>query len=186
MYDDVARVNVALLPIAFLAVWAMARRRQRAWSSPAWAWRLSLSEVGIVYLTLPAVWLTMLPGARAGQDPARVSLVPLRDLVTMSSFQVVGNLLLLAPLGFLVPVRFQSLASMPRVLAVAATGSMQIETAQYVLPLDRVASVDDLLLNTAGAGLAALASHHWWRVRWSNIPEPHIPSPREETSSRTR
>jgi glycopeptide antibiotics resistance protein len=153
---------------------------------PAWAWRLSLSEVGIVYLTLPAVWLTMLPGARAGQDPARVSLVPLRDLVTMSSFQVVGNLLLLAPLGFFVPVRFESPASMPRVLAVAATGSMLIETAQYVLPLDRVASVDDLLLNTAGAGLAALASHRWWRVRWSNIPEPHIPSAREETSSRAR
>jgi glycopeptide antibiotics resistance protein len=44
---------------------------------------------------------------------------------------------------------------------VAAAGSVLIETLQYVLPLARVASVDDVLLNSAGAGLAALASRSW-------------------------
>jgi glycopeptide antibiotics resistance protein len=51
-----------------------------------------------------------------------------------------------------------------RILALAAVCSTLIETAQYVFQLDRVSSVDDVLLNTAGAGLAALASRHWWRV----------------------
>jgi hypothetical protein len=64
----------------------------------------SLAEVGIVYGTVPFVWMTMLPGSRAGEVSGRVSLVPLRS------------------------------------------------------------SVDDVLLNTAGAGLAALASRRWWRT----------------------
>ena len=83
----------------------------------------------------------------------------------MPTYQIVGNLLIFAALGFLVPVRFAMLASLPRVLAVAAAGSVLIETAQYLLPLDRVASIDDVLLNTVGAGLAALGSRRWWRAR---------------------
>jgi hypothetical protein len=50
------------------------------------------------------------------------------------------------------------LASVPRILALAAGCSALVEAAQYVLQLDRVSSVDDVLLNTVGAGLTALAS----------------------------
>jgi glycopeptide antibiotics resistance protein len=70
-----------------------------------------------------------------------------------------------AALGFLAPVRFAAPASVPRILVLAAGCSVLVATAQYVLRLDRVSSVDDVLLNTAGAGLAALASRHWWRGR---------------------
>ena len=93
-----------------------------------------------------------------------MSLVPLRDLLTMSAGQVVGNLLVFAALGFFAPMRFAALASVPRILALAAGCSVLVETAQYVLRLDRVSSVDDVLLNAAGAGLAALASRRWWRT----------------------
>jgi hypothetical protein len=78
--------------------------------------------------------------------------------------QVVGNLLVFAALGFFAPLRFAALASIPRILALAAGCSVLVEAAQYVLRLDRVSSVDDVLLNTAGAGLAALASRRWWRA----------------------
>jgi glycopeptide antibiotics resistance protein len=110
--------------------------------------------------------MTMLPSRQAD----RVSLVPLRDLVTIfahgpltAAVQIVGNLLVLAALRFLAPIRFAALASAPRILALAAACSILVETLQYVLGLGRVSSVDDVLLNTAGAGLAALASRHWWR-----------------------
>ena len=106
----------------------------------------------------------MLPGSRAGEVPGRVSLVPLLDLLAMGQAQVVGNLLVFAALGFLAPLRFAALASVPRILALAASCSVLIETAQNVLQLDRVSSVDDVLLNAAGAGLAALASRRWWRT----------------------
>ncbi len=168
-YTGVALITAAVLPLAVLAVWALARHRRASGATPAWAWRMSLAEVGIVYGTVPWVWMTMLPD-RGGGARARVSLVPLRDLLTIlagdpvtATAQVVGNLLVFAALGFLAPMRFAALASVPRILALAAGCSVLIETAQYVLPLHRVSSVDDVLLNTAGAGLAALASRRWWR-----------------------
>jgi hypothetical protein len=174
MYHGVGRIMIALAPVALLSLWTLARRRRLAGSTPGVAWRLSLSEVGLVYLTLPAVWITLLPGARAGQVAGGVSLIPLRDLSTMDTFQIGGNLLLLAALGFFAPLRFARLASVPAALAVAATASAVIETAQYLLRLDRVSSVDDVLLNTAGAGIAALVSRRWWAqaARSTRLTEP--------------
>ncbi|WP_205718464.1 VanZ family protein [Actinomadura sp. WMMA1423] len=157
-FNGVGLITVAALPVAALAVWLLARRR-RAAGVPS-AWRMSLAEVGLVYGTVPWVWMILLPGDENG---AVVNLVPLRDLLAMDTGQIVGNLLVFAALGFLAPLRFAALASVPRVMALAAGCSVLVETAQYVLRLDRVSSVDDVLLNTAGAGLAALASRYWWR-----------------------
>jgi hypothetical protein len=159
-FTGVVFMTVVALPLAALAVWALARFR--GGTTPAW--RRSLAEVGIVHGTTPWVWMIMLPGSGAGVVPGRVSLEPLRDLATMSTSQIVGNLLVFAALGFFTPLRFAALASVPRILVLAAGCSALLETAQYVLRLDRVSSVDDVLLNAAGAGLAALASRHWWRA----------------------
>ena len=187
-FTGVALITVAALPLAALAVCALARQRSVTANTPAEAWRMSLAEVGIVYGTVPWVWMTMLPGDRAGTAPSRVSLLPLRDLLTIAAAgpltlaaQIVGNLLVFAALGFFAPQRFAALASVPRILALAAGCSVLVETAQYVLQLDRVSSVDDVLLNTAGAALAALASRRWWRAtarapsdrpRSASLPRP--------------
>ncbi|WP_208760938.1 VanZ family protein [Micromonospora orduensis] len=168
-FTGVVLITVAALPVAVLAVWALARRRSAGGETAAW--RMSLAEVGIVYGTVPWVWMILLPGERAGAVTGRLSLVPLRDLLTIVSdgrpltltVQVVGNLLVFAALGYFAPQRFAALASVPRILALAAACSVLVEAAQYVLRLDRVSSVDDVLLNAAGAGLAALASRHRWR-----------------------
>jgi hypothetical protein len=163
-YTGVAVLTLAVLPLVVATVYAVARHRIAAGRAPAWAWWTSLSEVGIVYGTAPGVLLTMLPGTRAGQVTGAVSLVPFRDLATMSTFQIVGNLLIFATMGFLAPLRFAALASVPRITALAAGCSALIETAQYVLPLDRVSSVDDVLLNATGAGLAAVVSLTSYRL----------------------
>jgi len=153
--NGVVLMTIVGLPLAALVAGALARRRP---------WRLALAEVGMVYGTLPFLWMTMMPGLGAGLVPGRVSLVPLRDLVTMGPIGIGGNLLVFASLGFFAPIRFAALASVPRILALGAGCSILIETAQYVLRLDRVSSVDDVLVNAAGAALAALASRHWWRT----------------------
>ncbi|MGW1926189.1 VanZ family protein, partial [Streptomyces massasporeus] len=93
-----------------------------------------------------------------------VTLVPLSDLVTMGTLGIVGNLLVFASLGFFAPMRFAALASVRRILALGAGCSILVEAAQYVFRLDRVSSVDDVLVNATGAALAALASRHWWRT----------------------
>lgn len=151
------------LPLPALLVWALASVRRAA--GVASAWRRSLAEVGMVYGTVPMVWLTLQPGPGAGIAPRRVSLVPLRDLVTMGPIGIGGNLLILAALGFFAPIRFLALASVPRILALGAGCSAVIETLQYVLWLDRVSSVDDVLVNAAGAALFGIASRPWWRTR---------------------
>src|SRR3954468_21876218 len=150
------------LPLAALAAWALVRLRRDVGATSAW--RMSLAEVGMVYGTVPFVWMTVMPGPGAGVVPGRVSLVPLRDLVTMGPIGIGGNLLIFAALGFFAPMRFAALASVPRILALGAGCSVLVEIAQYVLALDRVSSVDDVLVNTGGAMLAGLASRHWWRT----------------------
>jgi glycopeptide antibiotics resistance protein len=162
-FNGVVLMTVVALPLAALIVWALARRRQAFGVTSAW--RMSLAEVGMVYGTVPFVWIALMPGSGAGVVPGRLSLVPLRDLLTMGPLGTVGNLLVFAALGFFAPMRFAALASVPRVLALAAGCSVLIETAQYVLQLDRVSSVDDVLLNAVGAALAALASRPWWRTK---------------------
>ncbi|WP_395111464.1 VanZ family protein [Actinomadura sp. SCN-SB] len=169
-FTGVVVITVAVLPLAMLAVWALALRRRAMGTAPALAFRMSLAEVGIVYGTVPWVWVIMLPGGRGDSVPARVNLVPLRDLFeiladepTTAVGQIGGNLLVFAALGLFVPLRFAAMASVPRILALAAGCSMLVESAQYVLRLDRVTSLDDVLLNAAGAGLAALVSRRWWR-----------------------
>jgi hypothetical protein len=160
--NGVLFMMLAGLPLAALAVGALTLLRRAADSVSAW--RMSLAEVGMVYGTVPFVWMTMMPGPGAGLVPGRISLVPLRDLVTMGPVGIGGNLLVLAALGFFAPMRFAGLASLPRILALGVGCSALIEIAQYVLQLDRVSSVDDVLVNAAGAVLAAMASRRWWRT----------------------
>lgn len=160
-FTGVVASSVLALPVAVLAVVVLAlSHRRRGRPTP---WRMALAEVGIVYGTVPWVWLILLRGSGGS-----VNLVPLRDLRDIVAAgepsQIVGNLIVFAALGFFGPIRFAALASVRRVLALAASLSVLVEVLQYVLMLDRVSSVDDVLLNTAGAGLAALLSRHWWRT----------------------
>ncbi|WP_317452075.1 MULTISPECIES: VanZ family protein [unclassified Streptomyces] len=45
----------------------------------------------------------------------------------------------------------------------ASVVSLAVEASQYALRLGRVSSVDDVLLNTAGAALGALLVRRWSR-----------------------
>jgi hypothetical protein len=173
--NGVVLMTLVGLPLAGLAVWALASSRRAV--DVRSAWRMSLAEVGMVYGTVPFVWLTAMPGSGAGTVPARVSLVPLRDLATMGPLGIVGNLLVFAALGFFAPMRFAVLASAPRILALGAGCSALVETAQYVLRLDRVSSVDDVLVNAAGALLAGLASRPWWRTTAEVATDQPRPEP---------
>ena len=56
------------LPLAALVVSALAHRRRAAGVTSAW--RMSLAEVGMVYGTVPFVWLTLMPGPGPASSPA--------------------------------------------------------------------------------------------------------------------
>ena len=156
----IVALTVLSLPVTLLTAVILGRRRK----GTAHPWRRSFAEVGMIHGTVPWVWMTLLPGNEPGKHGV-LSLVPFADLLAMDQGQIIGNLLIFAPLGFFAPLRFPAVASLGRVLALAASCSILIEVAQYVLLLDRVSSVDDVLLNTAGAGLASLLSYRWWRQK---------------------
>ncbi len=108
---------------------------------------LTILLVGsLVWLALVALWLTWSPFdfSTAGRDypPAPTS-----------AFDLLGNLVLLAPFG----ATLAALAPRRGVLLAALVGALVsagMEAGQIYLP-DRVVSVVDLLLNTAGAAAGA-------------------------------
>lgn len=165
-WGGVLLATLIALPVAVLLTALLARRRDAA--SRAEAWRRSVAEVGGVVGTLPWVWMTLTPRAA----PRELKLVPLRDLADLLAgppatvvVQVVGNLLVFAALGFFAPVRVAALAGVGRLFLLGAAGSVLVESLQYLLDLGRVSSVDDVLLNAAGAALAGLLSRPWWAGR---------------------
>ena len=72
--------------------------------------------------------------------------------------QLIGNLAVLGPLAVLAVLRWPALASPLRVGSAALAVAVGIEVLQWVLPLGRVVSPLDAVLNTAGALLAGGAA----------------------------
>jgi hypothetical protein len=158
----VVAVSVAALPLAVPVYRARVRRIARRGVPEPAARRWALAEVGMVAGTVPWLWMILTPAAHA----RGLHLVPLVDLVQVLAgdgptavVQVVGNLLVFAAFGCFAPRRWPIGAGAVTLLAAAA--SVAVEALQYALALGRVTSVDDVLLNAAGAGLAALLSRRW-------------------------
>jgi glycopeptide antibiotics resistance protein len=71
--------------------------------------------------------------------------------------QLIGNLALLAPLAALAVFRWPALATPYPLVAAAVAVAAGIELLQWALPLGRVVSPVDALLNATGAVLIGLA-----------------------------
>jgi glycopeptide antibiotics resistance protein len=139
--------------------------RRRPWRPPA---ALQLATVAYAVLL---VGLTLLP---IRWDPWRVSypndhyqpqLMPFRGSGTnpfQSSHPLhmlgeqLGNILLFMPVGLLLPLLWPWLHRPWRVIGLGAVISVGIELAQVVMPGIHRADVNDVLLNTLGAGLGWL------------------------------
>lgn len=171
MWQSWSGVIIATLlgvPVAAFVVWALVARGRPV--------RHALSEVGMVFGTAPWIWMVLTPNHGVGAGHAgsssgssRVSLSLMHDLTflfgtTPTAFLVnlIGNLAVFFAVGVFAPVRFAALARLSRVLALAAVLSVLAESAQWMLDLGRVSSIDDVLVNTVGAGLGALLSRPWW------------------------
>lgn len=136
--------------------------------------RAIISRVFGVLYGAWVVSMTLLPfdpgpfGSGAGLDPYwkdSVNLVPFRtvrlylesDLGRVAWQNLIGNALLLLPLGALGPLAWRKLDGWGRIVGAGLAISLGIETLQFakrffdVLGTTRSVDVDDVLLNTAGA-----------------------------------
>jgi glycopeptide antibiotics resistance protein len=155
----------AAVPVGLLVAGLLAARRG--------GWRDPLLEVAIVLGTAPWLWMILSP-AGTGRS---VNLVPFADLADVLAAapavvveQVGGNLLVLAALGFALPLRWRWFARPVRVAAAAGAVAVSVEVLQYLLAIGRHSSIDDVLVNVAGAVLAASCSRRWWAHRADRRP----------------
>jgi hypothetical protein len=166
VWGNIIIAAVLAIPLAFIGIRFLAFHRTR-YGHP-FPTRTAVADVIIVTGTAPWIWMILTPGKGEGS----LSLTPLRDLSAMlqgpvetAFVQVGGNLLVFAALGAMLPIRSARFASLARIAGVAAAASLTVELLQYGLRLGRVSSVDDVLVNTAGAILAAIVTRRWWASR---------------------
>ena len=159
-----------ILPVGAVAAYLWRRRSLNR--------RDTVAEIGLVFWTLPFLGMLFTPQ----RAPRSIDLVPLHDLPSWISgdpstalAQVGGNLLVLAAVGFFLPIRFAWAAALPRILGIAIATSVLIESLQWVLAIGRVSSVDDVLVNTVGAVLAAVLSRRWWAAKKTSAKRQILP-----------
>ncbi|MGY6653038.1 VanZ family protein [Amycolatopsis sp. TRM77291] len=125
---------------------------------------LDFALLASLFAVIPVVFV---PAPMAGHG-SPVSLHLLGDVLPVfddrpdvALFQLTGNVLLLAPLAVLAPVRFDWAKPVPRIVLAAFAMSVSIECLQVWQGAGRVGSLDDVLCNTAGAALAAWCGSQW-------------------------
>ncbi|MEV4005576.1 VanZ family protein [Actinomadura sp. NPDC049753] len=120
---------------------------------------IALGFLGVFFYF--AFKLTLTPVHDNGQaggntDPGR-SLRFYMDRPTKEAFlQIGGNVILLAPLGVLLPLVWTTLRGPVRLALVSGMLSLAIETVQGTFVMGRAFDVDDVILNVIGVVLAYL------------------------------
>lgn len=118
--------------------------------------------MGVGLVTGPSLYQLL-----AGNLPKpRLELIPFADIVAVLNdpdspglgvvANIAGNAALLAPLGFLLPLFWRYFSSAKRTILFGFGVSLSIELIQLIA--GGVTSVDDLLLNTAGAAVGFMLS----------------------------
>jgi glycopeptide antibiotics resistance protein len=122
--------------------------------------RRTVIDVALLCAALAVVVLTLTPTGGTGWAWG-APLTELRWYATglesrSTLFQLLGNLLLLAPLAALAVLRWPALGTLWRLGALAVTVAGSIELLQWALPLGRVVSPVDAALNVSGAVVAGV------------------------------
>lgn len=136
---------------------------------PAWLWplvriTLVVLAAGFTVVCLLAVaYVTLTPSPESAAeshtnlDPGETFRIYLdQPSVRAAVMQIGGNLLLLMPLGILLPIVFRGLRGPLRILLATGAVSLGVEAMQGLFAVGRSFDIDDVILNTAGAVLAYL------------------------------
>jgi glycopeptide antibiotics resistance protein len=160
-------VNFVALIVSMVAVSiALARR----WQSMSWLARISLLALAVylpfvVGLTLGGIPIDASATASPRWQRPWVNLMPfatirwaIGDGLASGLYQVVGNVMILAPLGFLMPVTWHRCRQPLTAFLTGLAAAITIELSQLAISLSvgvpyRIFDVDDIILNTLGVML---------------------------------
>ncbi|MFE2039827.1 VanZ family protein [Streptomyces sp. NPDC059477] len=167
--DELAAALFVGVPLSITVAWLL-HRFVLEWAPGAGIRRLAVLDGLLAASVLPFLYATLSRGYGSGRT---LSVIPFGELSSsFSTAQVAlsevtllnigGNMALLFLFGALLPLRSRRCRGFGRVATVAALMSVCVEAAQFVLAVGRVSSVDDVLVNVAGALTGALVTRPWW------------------------
>lgn len=153
-----------LVPLFFISILAtllpgylLYRKRIKHLDS-VYAFKSTVIDLLLILNVLGILMVTLLSGTWG--RPSTLQLVPFESIknVILNSFRIMElvnlllNIILFIPLGFLLYWRLNP----KKILVVTMSGlifSVLIELTQYILPVARITSIDDILLNTLGTAI---------------------------------
>ena len=158
-----ANVLVIVAGAIMIVVIALGRARGTSWPTIVARCALTIAVAWILALTIFPIPVDA--DLRRSQGHfSDVTFLPFRTIRTQLAHglersearQMIGNVALFVPLGFLLPFAVGTCRRLWVVLAIAAATSVSIEGLQLVLP-GHATDVDDVILNTIGAAVGYLA-----------------------------
>jgi hypothetical protein len=184
LVGDLLRNFGAMIPLSVIAFpyallgWPLLAAQRRRKHPARTAVLTSAIDVTILLVIGLVLCLVFMPVA--GARTSMLQLMPGTDIRAAFSddgsfWQVGGNLLMLSPLGALLPLRTPSVRSLVRITVAALIVSILVEGVQYLIHAGRVTATDDVLLNTLGATVGATVTKKWWpslRILPTPLPIP--------------
>lgn len=184
VYEQVRPVLIGVLPLSLVAAATLIPLRWRdcgivrAVSALVVDWLVLCSALSVAYLVLtPRPPYQQEPRVRLGSD--------LLDALSAAPgdaqpwVQLAGNLVLLLPLGLLIPLRVRWFDNLGAIALAGMLLSCSIELVQYFAVRGRIASADDVVLNTLGAAIGGSFVHALPRRDGvsSTAPTAKVPAP---------
>ena len=157
---DVLSAAVVAVPL----VWLFQRfRGERGWG------RYVLSGLFVLYLC-EMFDVVGIPAIQYIRWEPNISLIPFSDETHWLGVQRVLNAVMFAPLGFLLPVLWRGCRKWSVTTLAGFLLSLTIEILQMFC--FRATDVDDLLMNTLGAGFGFFAAWLFFHKKWAREPAP--------------
>ena len=157
---DVLSAAVVAVPL----VWLFQRfRGERGWT------RYVLSGLFVLYLC-EMFDVVGIPAAQYIRWEPNISLIPFSDETHWLGVQRVLNAVMFAPFGFLLPVLWRGCRKWSVTTLAGFLLSLTIEILQMFC--FRATDVDDLLMNTLGAGFGYFAAWLFFHKKWARNPAP--------------
>ena len=162
--------------LPFLVVLILLRRRRGRYASPvskgAWALPILFALYILAVFSITGAMTIYELFKENFENGIHINLIPFSRHIDLRGY--VLNAVMFLPLGFLVPLIWKGLASFISILLSGFCFSLLIELSQ--LFSSRATDVDDLIINTLGAGIGFLMYKAWARITGSKFQQEGIPS----------
>lgn len=170
-------ISILGINVFFLPIWFTIKYHQyKKGNCPQTVRAILLFALAEYFVCLAAVTIVPLPFAKAGTPYLNLDFFHQTYYNFLSAYyhtsnrtlwneteNLIGNIVLFLPLGFLLPLLFHRYKNLFNLLIFAASCSFIIEAIQYYISINwgynRIADIDDLVLNTFGALLGYIAYH---------------------------